>query len=615
VSRTEDQVERAGEERDRDAVDFSAVTGWLRRRGVLRPARARPESREVGDRAGAEPDRDTVDFSAVTGWLRRRGVLRERAPRPPRPRAVAAARTAPQVGADQLALFDAPAAGAVDAEVDAEPRPAWQDAGPWQDWDWTPDADSHRILADPLARAVMVTATVAYIVLFSYWTIRHHEGYGTQAFDFGIYDQGLWLLSRFKSPFVTIMGRQLFGDHTSFILLPLVPVYWVYPSAKVLLFVQAAALGSAAVPTFLLAREKLRDERLAAAMAVVYLLHPSVAFINLEQFHPDVFEVPLLMFALWFMVRKRWLGFLLCVVGALMVKEDVALFTLGLGVYVAFRHDRRAGLAACALSGLAMAAALWWILPALNGVGSLNAWRVPFGGLRGLVATTVTRPWEVVHYAFGPGRPWYVWQMFAPVAFMPLLAPRFLLVGLAPLAANVLSTFYYQYDIHYHYGTLIMPVLMGGTILGIAHARSMAGRRVLAGVVVASSLVTAYLWGPLPIGRDPAAIADPHANSVPHLAKMQELIPKDAVLSAFYGYVPHFDHRQEIYMFPNPFKASYWGTFKQEGQRLPAADRVEYVLVPTVLDPEPKAILDSIRGEFETVYEEGNVTLLKRRAP
>ena len=149
------------------------------------------------------------------------------------------------------------------------------------------------ILADTAARVVLVAATVAYIWLFSYWTIRHHDGYGTQAFDFGIYDQGLWLLSRFKSPFVTVMGRQLFGDHTSFILLPLVPVYWIFPSAKVLLFFQAAALGSAAVPTFLLAREKLRDERLAAAMAVVYLLHPAVAFVNLEQFHPDVFELPL----------------------------------------------------------------------------------------------------------------------------------------------------------------------------------------------------------------------------------------------------------------------------------------------------------------------------------
>ena len=85
------------------------------------------------------------------------------------------------------------------------------------------------------------------------------------------------------------------------------------------------------------------------------------------------------------------------------------------------------------------------------------------------------------------------------------------------------------------------------------------------------------------------------------------------MLSAFYGYLPHFDHRVEIYMFPNPFKASYWGTFKTEGQRLPIADRVEYILVPTVLDAEPKAVLDQIRGDYDTIMEEGNITLLRKK--
>ena len=120
--------------------------------------------------------------------------------------------------------------------------------------------------------------------------MRHHDGYGTQAFDFGIYDQGLWLMSRFKRPFVTIMGRHLFGDHTSFILLPLVPVYWILPSAKVLLFVQAAALG----------RRRCRCSSWPGRSSAPSAWPPSwpsstcstrrSAFINLEQFHPDVFE-------------------------------------------------------------------------------------------------------------------------------------------------------------------------------------------------------------------------------------------------------------------------------------------------------------------------------------
>jgi uncharacterized membrane protein len=67
---------------------------------------------------------------------------------------------------------------------------------------------------------------VAYAVRFSLLSVQVQDGYGTPGYDMGIFDQGVWLLSRFHAPFVTVMGRDLFGDHTSFILLLAVPLYW-----------------------------------------------------------------------------------------------------------------------------------------------------------------------------------------------------------------------------------------------------------------------------------------------------------------------------------------------------------------------------------------------------
>ena len=74
----------------------------------------------------------------------------------------------------------------------------------------------------------------AYIIRFSLLSVQVHDGYGTPGYDMGIFDQGIWLLSRFHAPFVTVMGRNLFGDHTSFILLLAVPLYWVWPNAQAL---------------------------------------------------------------------------------------------------------------------------------------------------------------------------------------------------------------------------------------------------------------------------------------------------------------------------------------------------------------------------------------------
>ena len=58
---------------------------------------------------------------------------------------------------------------------------------------------------------------------FSLLSVQVHDGYGSPGFDMAILDQGVWLLSRFHVPFSTVMGRNFFADHTSFIFLLAVP--------------------------------------------------------------------------------------------------------------------------------------------------------------------------------------------------------------------------------------------------------------------------------------------------------------------------------------------------------------------------------------------------------
>ena len=470
-----------------------------------------------------------------------------------------------------------------------------------------------RTTADPEARLLVVAAVVVYIALFLYWTFRHHDGLGTFSFDLGIFDQGVWLLSRFESPFITINGRPLFGDHTSFILLPWALVYRLIPSPKVLLASQTLALGLGAWPAFLIAREKLRSEMLAALLAVAYLLHPVLGWTNYsEGFHPDAFEIPLVLLAVWFLIRHRWVGYGICVVSLLLVKEDVALLTFPLGVYVALRHDRRIGWITCGVSAAYFLAAFWLIIPAFLGAGTIYTGRIPFGGPAGFLSKAVTHPGQVLSYLVTEERFWYLWQLFAPLAFVAWWAPSVLLIATGPLALNLISNFHYQFDVRHHYSTLVFPVLMVATIFGVASAPRRY-RHAIVGVIVAASLGCAYAWSPTPGGRVHPYIADPGSASVASFRRAARLIPKNAVVSAYHQYVPQLGHREEIYMFPNPWKASNWGTFEQEGQRLPQADRVEYIIVPVGLTAESKAVLDGIRSEFTMAYDQDGVQLFLRR--
>ena len=466
-------------------------------------------------------------------------------------------------------------------------------------------------LFDPLARYILIVAVLGYVALFSFWVNKNQNGIGTQAFDLGIFDQGVWLLSKFKEPFITINGRHFFGDHTSFILLPFALIYTVIPSAKVLLFAQTIALGAGAIPVFLIARYKLRNEGYAACLAVVYLIHPVVGWTNLEQFHPDSFEVPLVLLAFWFMLKHRWAWYFVSVGLLLLVKEDVALFTFVLGVYVAMKHDRRVGVITAAVSAGYFGLMFLAVIPAFNEGGSIYGTRLPFGGPEGLLRTTLIHPGEVVEHALHRRRFFYLWQLLAPVGFVALFAPTTFAVAAAPLFVNFMSGFAYQFDVRFHYSTLILPTIIVATIFGLARVAPEL-RRYAVIFVTTSAFVFAFLWGPTPLWKDHPFVASTGTPFVASFRVAQGLLPDDAIVSAYYAWIPQISHREEVYLFPTPWKAGNWGRFKQEGQRLPEADRVEYILVPPSLEGQDKTVLDGLRAEFTTVYEKEGVLLLKR---
>jgi uncharacterized membrane protein len=481
---------------------------------------------------------------------------------------------------------------------------------------WASAVDDSPVRTSLLARVGLAAVMGMSLGLWTVWATMRHNAFGTFGFDFGIFDQGVWLLSRFHSPFVTIMGVHLFGDHTSFILLPLVPVYWLFPSAEVLVVAQAAAVSLAGLPLFLLARERLRSEWLAFGVAVAFLANPALHWAGWEQFHPDIFEVPLALFALYFMTRRRWLPYFVFVVLLLAVKEDVALMTVMLGVYVAVKHDRRVGIVTMLLSVTWFALAVWVVLPGFNGEGTLDAWRVPYGGMGGLLKATLTRPWVVVGRAFTGDRHWYAWQLFASFGLLSLLAPSALIIAAGPLASNLLSTFWYQYHLQYHYTTLVVAVLAFAATVGIAHFQRRALRGALVVVLILAAVVTSWLWGPSQFSRHREYLGNSSPGHVGPINRLLHRVPATAAVASQYPFVTHLDHRERIYEFPVPWYAQNWGDGSSTTHELPAARRVDYIVVaPDTLAPRWTVLLDHLTArEFKQIGSANGVALYKRVA-
>ena len=457
---------------------------------------------------------------------------------------------------------------------------------------------------------------VAYTAFFTNRTLDIHHGLGTSSFDSALYDQGVWLMSRFHAPFVTLMGRNLMGDHSSFVMVMLVPLYWAFPAAGTLFFTQAAALGGGAIPVYLYARRRLDSDWFGVGMAAVYLLHPAVSWTNMENFHPDAFLGLFVGFAIYAALERKWRLYAVFVVLSLMVKEDVSLVIVPLGVWVAMRRDRRIGLLTIGGSIAFMLVAMFVVMRSLIGVPTRNGWRIPFGGPVGTIKTAFRDPTRIADHFRSEGRPWYVWKMTVPMGYMFLRRPNVAAISALVLFTNVLSTFWYQFHVEYHYSVIVVPGLVMGTTyaLGAIPRTGRWNRGQSLGAVAVCAVLAAYAWAPLPFAHATVGYWAPDHPVAVAARDIITDIPDDAVVSAHFRMTPHLAYRREIYQFPNPFRVVLYGADTSlENTRIDErAERVEYVLLQVENSPENQADWDVIRPAFTLVRANQYWELWKR---
>ncbi len=457
-------------------------------------------------------------------------------------------------------------------------------------------------VAGTVPRVLFCLAVITYVWYYTRRSLDIHHALGTSSYDSALYDQGMWLLSRFESPFSTLMGRNMFGDHTSFVLLFLVPLYWVVPGAGIMFFAQSLALGAGAIPVFLYGRKRLGSEWLALVGAGTYLLHPAVGYTNLENFHPDAFLGVFVGVAIYAALESKWRLYVAFVVLSLLVKEDASLVLVPLGVWVALRRDRRIGILTVVGSVAFMLVAMFLVMRSLIGVPTRNGWRIPFGGPRGVIDTALTNPTALAEHLSSEKRPWYIWQMTAPFAWLFLRLPDVAAISALVLFTNVLSTFWYQHQIEYHYSLVAVPALAIGTVYALGAVRDR-WRSMAVVVLGVATLATAWMWAPVPWGRTPQFYGNPDRSEAVAARELIAQIPSGSVVAANYRITPHLVYRAEIYQFPTPFRVVLYGPdTRYEGTRLDErAERVEFVMNPIVKDAQLTSDWLAIEPAFDLV--------------
>jgi uncharacterized membrane protein len=415
--------------------------------------------------------------------------------------------------------------------------------------------------AQTLQWVITTTAPLAAAAIAFVWILKPQLlrlfSVSAPSWDLGQTQQLLWSLANgygWTSSFE--YGHNFVGIHLEPILGPIAAVESVWPSPVVPLVFSAAGIAATAPAAFLMLRALLPDGRgtwLALAVAVPMPFWAATQQAAAEQFHPENMALAFAMLAVWAGLRaKPWLLWTLAIL-VVSCKEDqtYTAFVIGLVVW-------RVGPQAMRAHGRAVMilAAVWLVL----GVGLLEE----------LVRKTGYSP-DVAYYwwVFNPAEKNFfllnvtrpdAWLVLAGVvlslAGLPLLAPRWLLLVLAPLFASLMSSHQAQGQLRLHYVLIVMfPLIVAG---GFGARRLLAMPAIqtrLAPAALLAAAVPALALGVL-VGQVPPALGADNwlytrPQAVDRLLAATRVIPSDAAVYADDGAAVWLANRRLIQVLPS----------------------------------------------------------------
>jgi len=497
------------------------------------------------------------------------------------------------------------------------------------------DAPVAVAVADRRPAAILAGMVGLYWLVFGFLVYRQQSNFGTFGFDIGIHDQGIWLASQNRSTFVTVRGLDYFAHHVNLISMLFVPFYRLGAGPHLLIVIHTLAVAAGAVPLWLLARDRLGNPWLALVPAFAYLMYPAVNWVTWWAYHPDSLAITPLLFAYWLAVRGKWRWFAVAVGVALLCKEDVALSVLMLGVVTALwlkpignDADPRSARLRRRIGVLTAGAGLAWYLACTKLIIPWrNNGRAPFydsffpalgATIPEVIYNAIRHPSRVWRLAQLPDRRTYYVQMFAPLAFFPILALPIFVIGGPQFGVDVTAQVVQGATIKSQYASLVIV----GSFLATVEALAFVRRRLhmllpfAAGLLAATALAGAVAWGLSPISTQfHKGVWLAHNNIAAELHTALDIVPARDGVSVTYYLTPQMTHRQYVYEFPNPWESVNYGINNDRGD--PAT--VQWLVLDRVtLGVPERALLDQLTGpsgSFRVVYDLRGVVVAKRVSP
>lgn len=397
----------------------------------------------------------------------------------------------------------------------------------------------------------------ALFLMYAAVSLRLHQRMLTSSYDLGIFEQVVRSYAEGHLPVSEVKGQgfPVLGDHFSPILALVAPFYRVWRETETLLVVQAALLAASVVPLTCWARRTLGGPA-GAVIGACYGLSWGIASGVGYDFHEVAFAVPLLAFSLTALGNDRLTAAAWWALPLLLVKEDLGLTVLVIGLVIARRGNRTLGIITAAVGIAGTALALFVVLPAFNPSGSFAYWSLvdnssgapgapgTTGGSAGALLDLLHR--GTIGLVTPQTKVSTLLLILAPTVFLALRSPL-LWVALPTLVWRFTSNNGAHWGTLFHYSLVLMPIVFAAFIDALVRRgtseRSL--RRYLAGCA-AITLVILPSFSLYQLVQPDTWRTDPRV-AVAH--RLLDKIPDGATVQASDHLVPQLTSRTSVSLY------------------------------------------------------------------
>ena len=424
-----------------------------------------------------------------------------------------------------------------------------------------------------LPEFILAVFIIVYLTFFSYVTVKRHNNLNSSYYDLAIMDQTVYNTSKGRileltDPEGTANFKRM-AIHNDIILAILAPFYYLYQGPETLLVIQTIILALGAIPLYLLAVKVLGSRLLGLIFSFVYLMYPPLQNANLFDFHAVTLATSFLIFMIYFVNVKKYILSFIFFLLAIISKEQVALTTAMYGIYLLFTkrnfNEKSKEILFPVIiiltSIIWFTLSIWVIIPYFRQGPHFALSRYKdFGDTPAAVITgLLLKPQLFIKQLVNADNLKYLFQLLAPLAFLPLFAPIYFFVLLPELAINLLSSHWQMKTIDLHYTAVITPFIIIAAVFGskkiISKFKSISFVK-LGILILLATFVMSYFHGKKLYSQNGKINQYFKVRSEIRAVKLWEktLKNEDIIVSVTESLGPHFSQRKVFYRFSGSYK-------------------------------------------------------------